>query len=570
MASRQPLQPMDVTSLKAVLSEWRLQLVPSRFEKAQQPDPQMIQLGLRSLDGMQWLLLSWQADAARLYRIDPPARSGEGSTLAQQLQHGLRGLALVEIRQPGWERVVELGFARRPDDPIERWLVAELMGRRSNLLLLDGQRQVVTLARQVKDSQSRLRPLTTGDAYTSPPVLQGEPPQQPGSQEVWQRRLMLRSQPLGEALLEAYQGVSPALVRQLLDDEQRQRCVFDLADTTWAGLWQRWSRWLEAVQRDDFGWWQHGAGYRCWQPLPPSASPQTPPADLDRWLINRGAAGYYEGILQRRRLQERRQQLELLLQRGLQQERQQRQEQERLLALTGSSEQLQRQADGLLCQRAPSKACIEEAQRLYRQARKLRRGVEAIQQRLALHHQRLEALEASLVYLTQAEDEVGLDGLAHEIEAWHRRARRRTGASAPARDRHLPHPLELRTPGGLTVQVGRNHRQNEWISLRQARRGDLWFHAQELPGSHVVLKCSVAPAADGDQQLAADLAAHFSRGRGNRKVPVVMVPTHDLQRIPGAAPGTVRHRGGTLLWGEPERALAALAAAPSLRPSPQP
>ena len=123
--------------------------------------------------------------------------------------------------------------------------------------------------------------------------------------------------------------------------------------------------------------------------------------------------------------------------------------------------------------------------------------------------------------------------------------------------------MELRTPGGLRLQVGRNHRQNEWISLRQARRGDLWFHAQECPGSHVVLKASEAPATEADLQAGADLAAHFSRARGNARVAVVMVPTDDLQRIPGAGPGTVRHRGGELLWAEPERARALLDAAVS-------
>ena len=122
----------------------------------------------------------------------------------------------------------------------------------------------------------------------------------------------------------------------------------------------------------------------------------------------------------------------------------------------------------------------------------------------------------------------------------------------------VPQPLELHTASGLPLQVGRNHRQNDWISLRQARRGDLWFHAQEVPGSHVVLKSSQRLANEGDLQAAADLAAHFSRGRGNLRVPVVMVPTEDLQRIPGAAPGTVRHRGGTVLWGEPQRALSLL------------
>ena len=110
------------------------------------------------------------------------------------------------------------------------------------------------------------------------------------------------------------------------------------------------------------------------------------------------------------------------------------------------------------------------------------------------------------------------------------------------------------------VQVGRNHRQNDWISLRQARSGDLWFHAQECPGSHVVLKASCGLAEDDDLQLATALAAHFSRARGNARVPVVMVPTDQLQRIPGAGPGTVRHRGGQIRWGEPQRVQEQLSA----------
>ena len=84
--------------------------------------------------------------------------------------------------------------------------------------------------------------------------------------------------------------------------------------------------------------------------------------------------------------------------------------------------------------------------------------------------------------------------------------------------------MALISPGGLRLLVGRNHRQNDWISFRQARRGDLWFHAQEQPGSHVVLKGSEQLASEADLQAAANLAAHFSRSRGNARVPVVMVP----------------------------------------------
>jgi predicted ribosome quality control (RQC) complex YloA/Tae2 family protein len=204
--------------------------------------------------------------------------------------------------------------------------------------------------------------------------------------------------------------------------------------------------------------------------------------------------------------------------------------------------------------------------------------VAAITPRLEQHRQRIDQLEASLTYLEQGTGENGPTELQHlqslddEIQAVMETQRPgRAAARARQREQQAPQPLELRSPGGLRLQVGRNHRQNEWISLRQARRGDLWFHAQECPGSHVVLKGSEGLTGEADLQAAADLAAHFSRARGNSRVAVVVVPCDDLQRIAGAGPGTVRHRGGEVLWADPSRATALLAATPpSLGGEPEP
>ena len=113
---------------------------------------------------------------------------------------------------------------------------------------------------------------------------------------------------------------------------------------------------------------------------------------------------------------------------------------------------------------------------------------------------------------------------------------------------------EIQSPSGLKIQIGSNNRQNELISLRQGKKGDLWFHAQEIPGSHVVLKSSNGLFDDKDIELAADLASFFSRARGNKLTPIIMVPIENLQRIPGSLPGTVSHRGGKVLWGKAERA----------------
>ena len=140
------LQVMDLTSLRAVLGDLRGQIIPSRFEKAQQPDPQSLQLGFRTLSGMVWLELSWQADAARVVQIPSPSRIGSGSTLAQQVQHGLKQLALVALEQRGFERVVLFHFAPRPGEATVRTLVLELMGRHSNVLLLDEQKRITAIA----------------------------------------------------------------------------------------------------------------------------------------------------------------------------------------------------------------------------------------------------------------------------------------------------------------------------------------------------------------------------------------------------------------------------------------
>lgn len=638
------LQAMDLTTLRAVLAELRPLLLPSRFEKAQQSDGQTLQLGFRSLVGRHWLELSWQAEAPRLLAIAPPPRGGDGSTLAQQVQHGLSGLALVGLHQEGMERVVELQFATRPGDPVSRRLVLELMGRHSNLFVLDRQGRVTGAARQVREQQSRLRPIGSGDAYLPPPPARGQPPRATESYADWRRRLGLVPGALGRALRDAYQGISPALALQLAGDQPQRaaellaRPVDQLAELEWQQLHRRWQRWLEVLAS---GAYELRPGlataYRCWQEAPEPAAdaahqdlaaiqrlattpqrnqqessqlqasqaqlhqspvhqptvhqPQVHQPQVPQHLeINPFLEAYYLRLLDGRRLQQRSQTLRLRLQQALAKEQAQcRQQQERLDQVEGSST-LQTQADALLCLADPSREQVAEAQALYRRARKLRRSVAAITPRIEAHLQRIEQLEASLTYLDQlllqaAEgaqapsqarsqapnqapglgsgplldqlEELELDSQSLLAPRLGNRRQRRSGSVASPGSGQVQ-PLELELASGLRVQVGRNHRQNAWISLQQARRGDLWFHAQECPGSHVVLKTSVAPGGEGDLQAAADLAAHFSRARGNRRVPVVMVATDQLQRIAGAGPGTVRHRGGEVLWADPQRAASLL------------
>ena len=566
--AKSTLQVMDLTSLRAVLADLRAQIIPSRFEKAQQPNQQSLQLGFRTLKGMVWLELSWQADAARLVQIPSPSRIGSGSTLAQQVQHGLRQLALVELEQRNFERVVLFHFAPRPGEVSVRTLVLELMGRHSNVLLLDDQKRITAIARQVRQHQSRVRPLSTGDPYIPPPALQSLPPSCEEPFEQWRRRLTLVPVDLGKALRDTYQGISPALTKQLINFSSKHQApiplsastpVEEISDKQWRLLHTRWRRWLNQLSCDDFILQlDEAGGYRVWND-PADSSSNSESLSLRLGL-------YYRKHLNERQLLKESQDLQQLLEQSRQREQAQRLEQVERLKATGGADDLQRQADAILCQAAPDRGSIEQAQKLYQRAKRLRRSIPLIEERLVHHDQRLALIDGSagfLADLMQADwDEAGdrnqqLLELKVELEELLTPRRRRRRSGPPPGQ---PQPLEIRSQHGLVIQVGRNHRQNEWISLRQARAGDLWFHAQECPGSHVVLKASEAAAGEPDLQLAADLAAWFSRAKGNRRVPVVMTGVEHLQRIPGTAPGTVRHRQAELVWAEPDRAQKALEA----------
>lgn len=576
MVSQSP-QVMDLTSLRAVLADLRLRLLPSRFEKAQQPDSQTLQLGFRTLGGMIWLELSWKAEVPRLVEIAAPPKQGAGSTLAQQIQHGLRQLALTDLRQEGFERVVQFQLAPRPGQPPQRTLVLELMGRHSNLLLLDERQRITAIARQVRTHQSRVRPIGTGDAYVSPPALQGVAPKLDEPQHRWRERLELLPLSLEKAMRSAYQGISPVLAKHLAGGQEDRaksllaKSVHGLSDQEWETLYQRWKRWLETLETNEFKLHFDGPNsYRVWEP------------DLafrsgDESAVERLKSGqplslllgeYYATVLKRQDLNRAVQDLQKQLNQLRQREEALLAEQRSGLDATAGADQMQQQGDGLLCQPRPNRETIEQAQKLYGRARKLRRAIPALEERLEHHERRLSFLEGSESFLEEliGADWDGLEertkcllDLREELDDLlspkRLRRRRRQGSR-----RVDPQPLEIRSPAGLLIQVGRNHRQNDWISLRRARPGDLWFHAQECPGSHVVLKASAGFAEDDDLTLAADLAAWFSRAKRNGRVAVVKARVENLQRISGAAPGTVQHRDGDVVWAQPDRARQRLVA----------
>ncbi len=552
---------MDLTTLKAVLSELRKEIVPSRFETAQQPEPQTLQIGLRTLKGLVWLELSWEADSARLVRVPSPSRIGSKSTLAKQIQNCLGQMTLVEIKQKDFERVVEFNLALRPGEPIKRSLILELMGRHSNFLLLNEDKQIITLGRQVRESQSRIRPISTGDRYVPPPPLKGIKPNKSETIDSWKRRLCLTPETLKKNLQSSYQGISPSLSLQLAHEdfeiaiEILNLPVLQISDRRWTMLHKSWCQWLTQLDEEIFNLsFQGPTPYRVWNSkvLNPSKSSKNLALALGH---------YYQEGLNKKEINSLSKKLRKVLDLHLEHELEALKNQEALLEKTVEGPQLKEEADLILSMPSLTRDSVVKAQKLYEKAKKLKRSVDRLKNRCKHHKQRIELIHNSETYLenlitntweTSVDRLQRLKELNMEIDDLLKKSNQ--SKKHKKNIQNQPNPLEIKSPAGLLIQIGRNHRQNELISLRYSKSGDLWFHAQECPGSHVVLKSSTTFPDEPDLQLAADLAAYFSRAKANKKVAVVMTATQNLQRVNNSAPGTVRHRGGTIRWAQPERA----------------
>ena len=208
-------QIMDITSIKSVLHELSKKVLPSRFETAQQPESNIIQFCLRGIDSQTWIEVSWHSDSARILKIKRPEKIGAESTLSKQLRFGLKYMALISIEQDKFERVIKFGFAKKPGDELNKYLVFELMGKHSNIFYLDKNQKIIAVGKQIKSNQSSFRTISTGSFYSEPPKNMKKEPSSKESYESWKDSISTIPESLKYCLINTYQGVSPILTKQI-------------------------------------------------------------------------------------------------------------------------------------------------------------------------------------------------------------------------------------------------------------------------------------------------------------------------------------------------------------------
>jgi predicted ribosome quality control (RQC) complex YloA/Tae2 family protein len=584
------MQQVDFTTLTATVRELQLDWIPARVETVYQRDRYTLALSLRTLEKRGWIAISWHPQAARIVLTDPPPRIPDTFTLSQQLRSVLGGLAMIgmEMVSP-WERLVRLTFGTRPGAKALYYLYVEPIGKYSNLTLTDADNLIITTAHQVSNKQSSVRTIETGRPYEVPPSLTDPMPNLEESIDRWIDRVSLIPDKLNHRLVRSYRGLSTILMNELitaagLDPIQNTE---RLARSDWEKLFEYWQIWLKTLTQVDGYCFKpqltdHGFSVMSWD--------QTGTAVAS---VSQAIDGYYTQILDREAFTQLKHQLTQKLGTILAKLRVKANTFTAKLQESTGADEYRTNADLLMSylqewqpgmkqiilndfetgepikiKLEPEKNAIQNAQFLYKRHQKLKRAKLAVDPLLA-------AVQAEIDYLEQVEESVlqlQADSTNHVRDMLQtlleiKKELIDTGYF-PTADRLAKaelaetKPHSLTTPSGFELLIGRNNRQNDRLTFKTATEYDLWFHAQEIAGSHGLLRITPGAVAEAaDLQFTANAVAYYSRARQSQAVPVVYTATKHVYKPKGAKPGMVIYKHEQIVWGHP------LAATPSVSAS---
>ncbi len=555
---------MDGIMLSAVVAELKERLVQGRVDKVTQPEKDMVILQIRTLQGTVRLLMSASPDTARIHLteesfVNPP----DAPMFCMLMRKHIGGARILSVRQPSCDRVCIITLEGRDEmgDAREKELYLEIMGRHSNLTLVSEGR-IVDAARHVSFEMSRVRQALPGLPFVPPPVQDKLDPLTASGEEI-ASRLEGTTGPLDKALSRVLCGLGASTAREmalritgrggaLTEDED----VPALAGRLRAFLDRLGTLGQPCVLRDG-----DGLGREV-LPFPflsyPDESQQRFP-DTGKALD-----AYYTGRDLRLRMEQKNASLRHTVRSALERSEKKLALQEEELGqsarmdewrifgelLTAQSYLIPKGAPSVTVQNYydenggsvtipldVSLSPAQNAQRYFRRYRKARSAMtlaagqrEKTLKEIAVLEQALEDLEKS-----ETEDEIREvrtflteNGILKPQTV--RRGSRRPAVSSPHR---------FLSPDGLEILVGKNSMQNERLT-RDARGDDLWLHAKDMPGSHVILRKGPGEAPKASLEAALKLAAFYSRGRGQH-VSVDMTERRYVKKPGGTPAGFVTY-----------------------------
>ena len=485
------------------------------------------------------------------------------------LRKHLVGARVADITQPALERLVRLELDITDDfgQPGKRTLVLEAMGRRSNLILLDGEGRIIDCMRRVDAEMSAARQVLPG-FYYEPPASAGRLPVTEETEEGFREKLFAANpeRQLDAFLLDSYFGISPLTAREIAfrTTGETDHHLFELDREGNDRFWREISSFIETVRENRFTpicLRKEGrpAEFSCVPITQYGTAMEIERCDSFSGLLD----AFYEAREQQERARQRGADLIRTATTARDRLRRKLALQEKDYAATQNRDELrvcgdlitsnlyrmERGQSKLVCENFYEDGCPEttvqldplltpqqNAAKYYKRYTKAKTAEKYLREQMEIARRDLEYLESVLEEIDHAETEQDFIDIRNELKDAGFLRKQTKGKKELKR---TTRPREFRTTSGFRVLVGRNNQQNDKLTLKDADHRDLWLHTQKIHGSHVIL-CTGGRTPDDDTIVeAAKLAAYYSRARESGNVPVDYTLVKNVKKPAGARPGMV-------------------------------
>lgn len=535
--------------LHHLTKELQEQILWGRIQKVNQPFEQELVLTIRNNRQNYKLLLSAHPVFGRVQLTKTDFQNPQSpNTFTMIMRKYLQGALIENIEQIENDRILEMSISNKNEigDQIKVTMIIEIMGKHSNIILLDkNEGKIIESIKHIGFTQNSYRTILPGSRYLAPPKIQAQNPFTISDETLFE---ILQTEDLAaNNLQKLFQGLgrdtAAELSQRLKTDTFKNFKLFFDSPTSPTLTEKSFTAITFSNSQETFGSLSDLLDY------------------------------FYQDKAERDRIAQQASDLIHRIQNELEKNKKKLKKQEQELQDTDKAEEFRQKGELLttyLNQVPNNQDSVEldnyytgqkvsiplnkaltpsqNAQRYFKKYQKLKEAVKHLGSLISETKATIQYLEsvdnalnqASLSEISEIREELVQTGF---VKRRHREK---------IQKRKKPEPY-LASDGKTIILVGKNNLQNDELTFKMSKKGELWFHAKDIPGSHVLIKDNLNPS-DEIKTDAAELAAYFSKARLSNLVQVDMIEAKKLNKPSKAKPGSVTYKGQKTLRVTPNEA----------------
>lgn len=517
--------------------------VGARIEKIHQPSKEELLLSLRSREGAKKLVLSCRADSAGIYFTSfSPENPPKPPMLCMLLRKHLTGAKILAVEQDGLERIVKLRLqaVNELGDLVYFSLVAEIMGRYSNIILVDQNGIIVDALRRVDEGRSHIRTVLPGESYTAPPA-QDKHNLLTEDIETVRTALFNSGKAPARAFQDTVMGVSPIVCREYENGVPLEKIqeyalnpspVVVITEKPHDFCFMPITQYGDLAQIKPFDSFCETLDYFYRERVTADRIRQRS-GELFKTISNLQERALRKAIYRQNELKECKDKDKYKTYGDLITAHQY------ALAKGSSVYEVQNFYDNNTVIKIPADPAltpVQNAQKYYKEYRKKQTAQSVLTGFINDALAEAEYLDSVSDALSRASTDAEITAIKTELaDAGYLKQQNKRGKKG----QNSLSPLHFESSEGYQIFVGRNNMMNDRLTLKTAADSDMWFHVKDIAGSHVIVKNDGRGFSDTVIREAALLAAHNSKARSSSNVAVDYTAVKNVKKPNGAKPGMV-------------------------------